>query len=73
MPCDICDDYEWVLLDDEHGFVYGPCPKCSWLPRALAPIPAPVDVLAFLSDSKRIQLGEDAAWWRYELDKAEQV
>ena len=60
--CDICDDTRWVLLDDEHGFVYGPCPKCCYAPRAQASIPAPVDALAFVSHSKRIALGEDEAW-----------
>lgn len=64
MPCDWCDDNRWVLLEHEDGvgFVYGPCPKCSWLPRALPPIPAPVDALAFISDSKRIALGEEREW-----------
>ena len=65
MPCDWCDGIRWVLLDDEHGFVYAPCPKCNWLPWAAPPIPAPVDALAFVSDSKRIALGEDAAWRQY--------
>jgi len=69
MPCEICDDTRWILLDDEHEFVYAPCSKCSWLLRALAPIPAPVDALAFLSDSKRITLGEDEAWRRYDQNE----
>lgn len=62
--CDICDDSGWVLLGvEEHvGFVYAPCPKCCYPPRAQTPIPAPVDVLALASDSKRIALGEDEAW-----------
>ena len=64
MPCDICDDIRWLLLDEEEGvgFVYGPCPKCSWLPRAQSSIPAPVDALAFVSDTKRIALGEEHEW-----------
>jgi len=66
--CDICDDTHWVLLDDEHGFVYAPCPKCCYPHRVQAPIPAPVDALAFVSDSKRTALGEDEAWRQYALD-----
>ena len=66
--CDSCDDSRWVLLDDEHGFVYAPCPKCNYPPRPLPPIPAPVDALAFISDSRRIALGEDEAWRQYALD-----
>lgn len=64
MGCDWCDDTRWRLLDHESGvgFVYAPCPKCSWLPRTLPPILAPVDALAFISDSKRITLGEEEAW-----------
>ena len=64
MRCDLCEDNRWVLLEHEEGvgFVYGPCPKCSWLPRAQSSIPAPVDALAFVSHSKRIALGEDEAW-----------
>ena len=64
MGCAICDDTHWVLLDHEEGvgFVYGPCPKCSWPHRASPPIPAPVDALAFVSNNKRIELGADAAW-----------
>ena len=68
MGCDWCDDTRWVVLEYEkesHGFVYGPCPKCCYPPRAQSPIPAPVDALAFISDTKRIALGEDEAWRRY--------
>ena len=73
MPCNWCDDTHWIMLDYEkesHGFVYAPCPKCCYSPRAQAPIPAPVDALAFVSDSKRIALGEDEAWRQYALDNA---
>ena len=67
MHCDWCDGTRWVVFDEEQevGFIYGPCPKCSWSHRALPPIPAPVDALAFVSDCKRIALGEDAAWRQY--------
>lgn len=71
MLCDWCDDTRWVLLDHENGvgFAYAPCPKCSWPHRAQLPIPAPVDALLFMSDSKRIALGEDAAWRQYEEER----
>ena len=64
MPCDWCDDTRWLLLEHEPGvgFVYAPCPKCCWPHRAQAPIPAPVDALAFVSNSKRSALGEDHDW-----------
>lgn len=70
MGCDLCDGTRWVLLDEQRevGFVYAPCPKCCYLRRALPPIPAPVDALAFVSDSKRIALGEDEAWRLHALD-----
>ena len=75
MTCDWCDGTRWALLDEEQeiGFIYGPCSKCSWLPRAQPAIPAPIDALVFLSDSVRIRLGEDRAWRQHELDKASQV
>ena len=75
MTCDWCNGHEWLLDEYEEGvgFAYKPCPKCLWSHRALPPIPAPVDALVFLSDTKRIALGEDAAWRQYALDKAEQV
>ena len=65
MPCDICHDTGWVVLEYEeesNGFVYGNCPKCCWVARPLPPIPAPVDALVFYSDSERIALGQDEAW-----------
>jgi len=67
MPCDICDDTRWVLLDYEEGggFTYTPCPKCCYPHRAQLPIPSPVDALAFVSDRRRIALGEDEAWRQY--------
>jgi len=70
MTCELCDDTRWLLLDEEQevGFVYGPCPKCSWLPRALPPIPAPIDALLLMGDSKRIAQGEDEAWRQHAED-----
>ena len=67
MPCDWCNGHEWLLDECEEGvgFTYKPCPKCLWSHRPLPPIPAPVDALAFLSDNKRIELGEEAAWRQY--------
>ena len=64
IGCDVCDDNRWMLLDEEEeiGFIYGPCPKCCWLPRAPASLPAPVDALVFVSDSKRIRLGVEYEW-----------
>ena len=75
MHCDWCDGTRWALLDEEQevGFIYGPCPKCSWLPRAQPPIPAPVGSLKFVSNRRRIRLGEDAAWRQHELDSRAQM
>lgn len=63
MGCNWCDNTGWELLDEEEGvgFVYGNCRKCCW-PRWLEPIPAPVDALAFVSERKRIMLGEEREW-----------
>lgn len=72
VACDWCDDTCWIMRDYEkesHGFIYAPCPKCSWLPRAQPSIPAPVDVLALMSESKRIALGEDEAWRQHDQNK----
>ena len=64
MGCDWCGNTRWLLLDEEEGvgFIYAPCPKCSYPHRAQLSIPAPVDVLAFVSDRKRIVLGEEHDW-----------
>lgn len=67
MGCDWCDDTSWVLLEHEEGvgFAYAPCSKCCYPHRTQPPIPAPVDALAFMSNTKRIALGEDEAWWQH--------
>ena len=67
MSCQLCGGDEWITEYEEEvgGFVDIPCPECQWPRRPSAPIPAPVDALAFVSDSKRIALGEDEAWRQY--------
>jgi len=64
MTCDWCNGHEWLLDEYEEGvgFVEVACWKCNWPHRPPDPIPAPVDALAFVSDSKRIVLGEKEAW-----------
>lgn len=64
MPCELCGGPGWLPSEYERGvgWVDVRCPQCNWWPRALPPIPAPVDVLAFVSDSKRIVLGEEHEW-----------
>lgn len=69
MGCYRCHFTGYILEYDETcgpGYVESPCLICNWPARARPPIPAPVDVLAFVSNSKRIVLGEDAAWWQHE-------
>ena len=76
MGCYRCHFTGYVLEYDKTcgpGYVEAPCLACNWPCKVLPPIPAPVDALAFLSDSKRIALGEDEAWREYDLDKADQV
>lgn len=68
VQCDWCGNTGWIVLDYEEedgGFAYGNCPKCRWVARLQPPIPAPMDALAFVSDKKRIALGEDEAWRQY--------
>ena len=70
MTCDWCDDRSWVAPDYEEGagWVDVPCPKCNWVRRALAPIPAPLDGMGMrfgISDSVRIQLGIEFEWARH--------
>lgn len=64
LVCDLCAGIGWLPSEHEKGvgWVDVRCPKCNWWPWVQSPIPAPVDALAFVSDRKRIALGEDEAW-----------
>jgi len=64
MTCELCGGIGWLPSRHERGigWVDVRCPKCNWLPRAQPPIPAPIDALVLMGDSKRIALGEDEAW-----------